>query len=86
MWKLTKQYWKDVWVLLWSKTSIDEKAIATVKEIKKRYKLTSKELQDVAKAIKEVGNQLGDIDDALKGKKRKGRKVNMPKPTNMNKK
>jgi|TARA_R110002020_G_scaffold115511_4_gene265521 chromosome segregation ATPase len=74
MWKLTKQYWKDVWVLLWSKTSIDEKAIATVKEIKKRYKLTSKELQDVAKAIKEVGNQLGDIDDALKGKERKGRK------------
>ena len=86
MWKLTKQYWKDVWVLLWSKTSIDEKAIATVKEIKKRYKLTSKELQDVARAIKEVGNQLGDIDDALKGKERKGRKVKMPKPTNMNKK
>ena len=36
MWKLTKEYWKDVWVLLWSKTSVDEKAIATVKEIKKR--------------------------------------------------
>ena len=67
MWKLTKQYWKDVWVLLWSKTSIDEKAIATVKEIKKRYKLTAKE---------EVGNQLGDIDDAVKGKARKGRKKN----------
>ena len=27
-----------------------------------------------AKAIKEVGNQIGDIDDALKGKARKGRK------------
>jgi len=74
MWKLTKQYWIDVWNLLWSKTSIDEKAIATVKEIKKRYKLTAKELADVAIAIKEVGNQLGDIDDAIKGKKRKGRK------------
>ena len=74
MWKLTKEYWKDVWVLLWSKTSIDEKAIATVKEIKKRYKLTAEELADVAKAIKEVGKQLGDIDEAVKGKARKGRK------------
>ena len=75
MWKLTKQYWIDVWNLLWSKTNIDEKAIATVKEIKKRYKLTTQELSDVAKAIKEVGNQLGDIDDAVKGKARKGRIV-----------
>jgi len=75
MWKLTKEYWKDVWVLLWSKTSIDEKAIATVKEIKKRYKLTAEELADVGKAIKEVGNQIGDIDDAVKGKARKGRKT-----------
>jgi hypothetical protein len=74
MWKLTKQYWKDMWKALWSKTSIDEKAINTVKEIKKRYKLTTQELADVADAIKEVGNQLGDIDDALAGKGRKGRK------------
>ena len=63
-----------MWNLLWSKTSIDEKAISTVKEIKKRYKLTAQELSDVAQAIKEVGNQLGDIDDAIKGKARKGRK------------
>ncbi len=75
MWKLTKQYVKDLWSLLWSKTSIDEKALSTVKEIKKRYKLTAQELSDVAKAIKEVGNQLGDIDDAIKGKARKGRKT-----------
>jgi chromosome segregation ATPase len=74
MWKLTKQYWIDVWNLLWSKTSIDEKAIATLKEIKRRYKLTTQELKDVADAIKEVGNQIGDIDDALAGKTRKGRK------------
>ena len=75
MWKLTKQYWKDMWVALWSKTTIDEKAIATVKEIKKRYKLTADELADVAKAIKEVGNQIDDIDNALKGEARKGRKT-----------
>ena len=53
MWKLTKQYWKDMWNTLWSKTTVDEKAIAT---------------------IKEVGNQIGDIDNALKGEERKGRK------------
>ena len=75
MWKLTKQYWKDMWNHLWSKTSVDEKAINTIKEIKKRYKLTTQELSDVAQAIKEVGNQLGDIDDAIKGKARKGRKA-----------
>ena len=74
MWKLTKQYWKDVWTLLWSKTTVDEKAVATVKEIKRRYKLTAQELADGAVAIKEVGNQIGDIDDAVKGRKRKGRK------------
>jgi hypothetical protein len=74
MWKLTKQYWKDMWNALWSKTTIDEKAIATVEEIKKRYKLTAQELADVASAIKEVGNQLGDINNAVKGEARKGRK------------
>ena len=73
--KLIKKFVKDVWVYLCGKTEIDEKAIATLKEIKKRYKLTTDELADVAKAIKEVGNQLGDIDDAVKGKARKGRKT-----------
>tara|TARA_B100000287_G_scaffold426551_1_gene474669 strand:- start:2664 stop:2897 length:234 start_codon:yes stop_codon:yes gene_type:complete len=75
MWRLTKQYWKDMWALLWSKTTVDEKAISTVKEIKRRFKLTSQELADVAVAIKEVGNQIGDIDDAVKGRSRKGRKT-----------
>ena len=74
MWRLTKQYWKDMWSTLWSKTTVDEKAIATIKEVKKRAKLTTQELKDVAKALKEVGNQIGDIDNALKGEERKGRK------------
>ena len=74
MWKITKQYCKDVWNYIWSKTTIDEKAIATLEEIQKRYKLTAVELADVGKAIKEVGNQIGDISGALKGKGRKGRK------------
>ena len=74
MWKLTKEYLKDVWALLWSKTEIDEKVIATVKDVKKRYKLTMQEMKDIAKAIKEVGDQIDDIGGALKGKQRKGRK------------
>jgi len=69
-----KEVIRVFWAWVFSKTTIDEKALATVKEIQKRYKLTAKELADVAKAIKEVGNQLGDIDDAVKGKARKGRK------------
>ena len=68
MWKLTKQYFEDVWDLLWSKTSIDEKAIATIKEVKRRYNLTTKELSDVADAIKKVGKEISDIDNAIKGK------------------
>jgi hypothetical protein len=74
MWSLTKQYWKDMWKALWSKTTVDEKAIATIKKVKKRAKLTTQELKDVVKAFKEVGNQIGDIDNALKGEERKGRK------------
>ena len=72
--EIIKKFGKDVWVYLWGKTEVDEKAIAAVKEIKRRYKLTSKELKDVAKAINAVGNQIEDIPNALKGKKRKGRK------------
>jgi len=43
-------------------------------EIKRRFKLVLVELKDVFKATKEVGNQIGDISDAVKGEKRKGRK------------
>lgn len=68
---------QDYWRAIWSKTSLDEKAVATLKEIKKRYKLTTQELQDVGRAIKKVGNQLTHIDDALKGKARKGRKKSL---------
>ena len=74
MWKLTKKYLKDILVLLWSKTEVDEKAIATLKEVQKRYKLTVQEIEDVASAMKEVANQIDDIPGALKGKGRKGRK------------
>jgi len=38
MWKLTKQYWKDVWTLLWSKTTVDDIIIAKAEEIKTKAK------------------------------------------------
>ena len=43
-------------------------------EVKRRAKSVKKELKDVADAAKEVINQAGDVVDAVKGKKRKGRK------------
>ena len=69
-----KRFVKNLWNGILGKTTVDEKAIAAVQEIKRRYKLTTEELKDVAKAINAVGNQIEDIPNALKGKKRKGRK------------
>ena len=37
---------------------------------------SKEETNDVIKAIKEVGNQISDIPEAIKGKARKGRKAN----------
>ena len=80
--EIIKKFVKDGWNWLLGKTTVDEKAIAAVKEIKEASggealgvaADVSVELRDVAKAIKEVGNQVGDIDNALKGEERKGRK------------
>jgi phage-related minor tail protein len=72
--KNVKKFVKDAWVWIWGKTEVDEKAIKAYKVVMERYKLTADELSDVAKAIKQVGNQLDDIPAAIAGKKRKGRK------------
>ena len=45
MWKLTKEYWKDIWVLLWSKTTVDDIIIAKAEEIKAK----AKEIKEVIK-------------------------------------
>jgi hypothetical protein len=75
MWELTKKYWKDIWNNLWSKTTVDEKAVEAAQEVKRRFKNVKEELKDVGKAIKEVGNQIGDVGDAVAGEERKGRKT-----------
>ena len=42
MWKLTKEYWKDVWTLLWGKTTVDDIIIAKAKEIQAKAKAIKK--------------------------------------------
>ncbi len=43
-------------------------------EAKRRGKNVKNELKDVIAAAKELGNQIGDVGAAAKGKKRQGRK------------
>ena len=43
-------------------------------EIKQRAQTVVQEMKDVGVAIKEVGNQIGDIPSAVTGKTRSGRK------------
>jgi|TARA_R110000822_G_scaffold99772_1_gene224824 hypothetical protein len=50
----------------------DVKAAAI--EAKRRVKNVKEELKDVVVAAKELGNQVGDVAKAAKGKKRQGRK------------
>ena len=45
-----------------------------LKEVKRRAKNIKEELKDVVVAAKELGNQVGDVAQAAKGKKRQGRK------------
>jgi len=64
---------KRLWKKLWSKTEVDDKIIAAAKEGKARVKRMGEELSDVGDSLKEVANQAGDVVDAAKGKKRRGR-------------
>ena len=43
-------------------------------EIKQRAQTVVQEMKDVGVAVKEVGNQIGDIPSAVTGKTRSGRK------------
>ena len=43
-------------------------------ELEQRVERVKEEVKDVVDAVKEVGNQIGDIPSAVKGKPRTGRK------------
>ena len=51
-----------------------DKVKGAAKEVKRRAKKVKKEIKDVVVAAKEVGNQIGDVGAAVKGKKRQGRR------------
>lgn len=51
-----------------------DKINAVLDEAEERIEAIITESKDVAKAVKEVGNQIGDIPKAAAGKKRTGRK------------
>ena len=42
MWELTKQYCKDVWTYLWSKTTVDDIVLAKAEEVKAKAKAIKK--------------------------------------------
>jgi|TARA_R100000152_G_C6714575_1_gene141591 hypothetical protein len=46
MWKLTKQYWKDMWVLLWTKTTVDDIIISKAAEVKRKARAVKKALKN----------------------------------------
>jgi hypothetical protein len=56
------------------KDMIADVAEDAVAEIKERAKTVVQEIKDVGAAVKEVGNQLGDVPSAIAGKTRTGRK------------
>jgi len=64
---------KKFWNWLLSKTTIDEKVIEVIDEVKDRAKEMSSELKDVKKALKSVVAQSKDVIEASQGKKRRGR-------------
>ena len=46
MWKLTKENWKDIWVLLWSKTTVDDIIIAKAKKIQAKARAVKKAIKN----------------------------------------
>jgi len=56
------------------KDMIADAAEDAATEIKERAQRVVQEMKDVGAAVKEVGNQIGDIPSAVTGKTRTGRK------------
>tara|TARA_E500000318_G_scaffold109923_2_gene124074 strand:+ start:269 stop:580 length:312 start_codon:yes stop_codon:yes gene_type:complete len=58
----------------WIPDALETEVSELRKELAETSERLSSELADVGAAIKEVGNQLGDVPKAFSGKKRPGRK------------
>ena len=81
-----KKYLKSFWNWLKDLTTLDESAAKLYGEAKSRAKEVKKEFDYVKKAAKNVVNQSKDVVDAVKGKKKRGRKPNNKTKTNNSKK
>ena len=81
-----KKYLKNFWNWLRNLTTLDERTAELYGEAKSRVKEVKKELKDVKKATKNVVNQSKDVVEAVKGKKKRGRKPNYKTKTNNSKK
>ena len=81
-----KKYLKSFWNWIKDLTTWDEKALELYGEAQSRVNEVKSELMDVKKAAKNVVNQSKDVVDAVKGKKKRGRKPNYKTKTNNSKK
>ena len=81
-----KKYLKSFWNWLKDLTTWDEKAFELYGEAQSRVNEVKKEFDDVKKATKNIVNQSKDVIDAVKGKKKRGRKPNYKTKTNNSKK
>ena len=81
-----KKYLKSFWNWLKDLTTLDEQAVELYGEAQSRVNEVKSELIDVKKAAKNVVNQSKDVVDAVKGKKKRGRKPNYKTKTNNSKK
>ena len=80
-----KKYLKSFWNWLKDLTTLDERTAELYGEAKSRAKEVKKEFDDVKKAAKNVVDQSKDVEDAVKGKKKRGRKPNYKTKTNNSK-
>jgi methyl-accepting chemotaxis protein len=80
-----KKYLKSFWNWLKDLTTLDERTAELYGEAKNRAKEVKKEFNDVKKAAKNVVNQSKDVVEAVKGKKKRGRKPNYKTKTNNSK-
>ena len=81
-----KKYLKSFWNWLKDLTTLDERTAKLYGEAKSRAKEVKKEFDDVKKAAKNVVDQSKDVVEAVKGKKKRGRKPNYKTKTNNSKK
>lgn len=64
------------WNWIWSKTTVDEQAIAAVQEVKERAANVAEEIKDVKEAVQDVVQESKDVVSAAKGKPKRKKNGN----------